>query len=47
MIIKKKNVGHDNLKEITIDRLDETFEIVLNLYLKITLFTHIFLQVVR
>ena len=27
---KKKNVGHDNLKEITIDRLDETFEIVLN-----------------
>ena len=27
---KKKNVGHDNLKEITIDRLNETFEIVLN-----------------
>ena len=27
---KKKNVGHDNLKEITIDRLDETFELVLN-----------------
>ena len=26
---KKKNVGHDNLKEITIDRLDETFELVL------------------
>ena len=26
---KKKNVGHDNLKEITIDRLDETFEFVL------------------
>ncbi len=26
---KKKNVGHDNLKEITLDRLDETFEIVL------------------
>ena len=28
-IIKKKNVGHDNLKEITLDRLDETFESVL------------------
>ncbi len=27
---KKKNVGHDNLKEITLDRLDETFELVLN-----------------
>ncbi len=27
---KKKNVGHDNLKEITTDRLDETFEFVLN-----------------
>ena len=27
---KKKNVGHDNLKEITSDRLDETFEMVLN-----------------
>ena len=26
---KKKNVGHDNLKEITLDRLDETFELVL------------------
>ena len=26
---KKKNVGHDNLKEITLDRLDETFESVL------------------
>ena len=26
---KKKNVGHDNLKEITTDRLDETFEFVL------------------
>ena len=26
---KKKNVGHDNLKEITIDRLDETFEFIL------------------
>ncbi len=26
---KKKNVGHDNLKEITVDRLDETFELVL------------------
>ncbi len=26
---KKKNVGHDNLKEIIIDRLDETFELVL------------------
>ncbi len=26
---KKKNVGHDNLKEITQDRLDETFELVL------------------
>ncbi len=26
---KKKNVGHDNLKEITMDRLDETFEFVL------------------
>ena len=25
----KKNVGHDNLKEITLDRLDETFELVL------------------
>ncbi len=25
---KKKNVGHNNLKEITIDRLDETFELV-------------------
>ena len=25
---KKKNVGHDNLKEITVDRLDETFELV-------------------
>ncbi len=25
---KKKNVGHDNLKEITLDRLDETFELV-------------------
>ena len=25
---KKKNVGHDNLKEITLARLDETFEIV-------------------
>ena len=25
----KKNVGHDNLKEIIIDRLDETFELVL------------------
>ena len=24
-----KNVGHDNLKEITLDRLDETFELVL------------------
>ena len=30
MITKKKNVGHDNLKEITLDRLDETFEFVLN-----------------
>jgi cell division protein FtsA len=27
---KKKNVGHDNLKEIISDRLDETFELVLN-----------------
>ncbi len=27
---KKKNVGHDNLKEIILDRLDETFELVLN-----------------
>ena len=26
---KKKNIGHDNLKEITLDRLDETFELVL------------------
>ena len=26
---KKKNVGHDNLKEITLDRLDEIFEQVL------------------
>ena len=26
---KKKNVGHDNLKEITLDRLDETFQLVL------------------
>mgnify|MGYP000267993379 CR=1 FL=1 len=26
---KKKNVGHDNLKEITLDRLNETFELVL------------------
>ena len=26
---KKKNVGHDNLKEITLYRLDETFELVL------------------
>ena len=26
---KRKNVGHDNLKEITLDRLDETFELVL------------------
>ena len=26
---KKKNVGHDNLKEITLDRLDETFDLVL------------------
>ena len=26
---KKKNVGHDNLKEITLARLDETFELVL------------------
>ncbi len=26
---KKKNVGHDNLKEIIQDRLDETFELVL------------------
>ena len=26
---KKKNVGHDNLKEITLDRLDETFELIL------------------
>ena len=26
---KKKNVGHDNLKEITMDRLNETFELVL------------------
>ena len=25
---KKKNVGHDNLKEITLARLDETFELV-------------------
>ncbi len=25
---KKKNVGHDNLKQITLDRLDETFELV-------------------
>ena len=25
---KKKNVGHDNLKEIAVDRLDETFELV-------------------
>ena len=25
---KKKNVGHDNLKEITIDRLDETFDYI-------------------
>ncbi len=27
---KKKNVGHDNLKEIISDRLDETFELVFN-----------------
>ena len=26
---KRKNVGHDNLKEITLDRLDETFDLVL------------------
>ena len=26
---KKKNVGHNNLKEITLDRLDETFDLVL------------------
>ena len=26
---KKKNVGHDNLKEITTDRLNETFQLVL------------------
>ena len=26
---KKKNVGHDNLKQITLDRLDETFALVL------------------
>ncbi len=26
---KKKNVGHNNLKEITLDRLDETFNLVL------------------
>ena len=26
---KKKNVGHDNLKEITLDRLDETFELII------------------
>ena len=26
---KKKNVGHDNLKEIALDRLDETFDYVL------------------
>ena len=43
MIIKKKNVGHDNLKEITLDRLDETFEQVLKSLPNDKIFTHIFL----
>ena len=40
---KKKNVGHDNLKEITLDRLDETFELVLKSLPKDKIFTLMFL----
>ena len=41
---KKKNVGHDNLKEITLDRLDETFELVLKSLPKDKIFIRMFLQ---